>query len=279
MRPSTYTDSKIQRASLLIASLLLFIIAPRPSYAQSTVVVTSAASPSISTMSGPPPSMTTSFTTSASHIITSVTSHATKHPTPPLLRPAGASSDEEELERETQEGVFNYYFLILAGFGVMVGVTLWYIRKQRIRRKERMRLSGQNALARDMEGWVNTRRWMHGAWRHNQTAGLIRREEGLNEHGEAPPPYEPNNVVSVPHNGAGEQDPASGLTIPMRVLSRDGVQSSGPPKYEETTIQPDSSITRSDTATSHAVRTDTVDSHSNDSTRALLRDGRPQTNG
>lgn len=94
-----------------------------------------------------------------------------------------------------------------------------------------MRLSGQNALARDMEGWINTRRWFHGARRHNQTAAFVRREEGLNEHGEAPPPYEPKSDATVIQNPSEPRDDASGLAIPLRSLSRDDIEQALPPGY------------------------------------------------
>lgn len=93
-------------------------------------------------------------------------------------------------------------------------------------------MSGQNALARDMEGWVNTRRWFHGAWRPNQTRAFVRREEGLDEHGEAPPPYQPKDDVTVAEGPP--QDPARLLAVPLRTLSRDDVGSGRPPEYRET---------------------------------------------
>lgn len=112
-----------------------------------------------------------------------------------------------------------------------------------------MRLSGQNALARDMEGWVNTRRRFHGAWRSNQARALVRREEGLNEHGEAPPPYEPNDDATVTQGLA--QDHASGLSIPLRTYSRDQVDAGRPPEYREAVSRRGASTIRLETVTSH----------------------------
>ena len=143
-----------------------------------------------------------------------------------------------------------------------------------------MRLSGQDALARDLDGWVNTRRWMHGAWRHNQTAAFVRREEGLNEHGEAPPPYQPKSEVTVGQEDAGTaQDSASGLTIPLRTLSRDAIEGSRPPEYEERVNREGSSNVRPDTATTRTTRPGTADLHPNTSTRDLLRGQRTQPDG
>ncbi|ORY07671.1 hypothetical protein BCR34DRAFT_452086, partial [Clohesyomyces aquaticus] len=127
--------------------------------------------------------------------------------------------------------VFNYYFLFLAVFGVLVAISLWWIHRRRKRRKEQMRLSGQHALARDLDGWVNTRRWMHGGWRHNQS-GFVRREEGLDEHGEAPPPYEPKGETSVAVGGANSTgEGTADISIPLRTLQRDDIERSRPPEY------------------------------------------------
>ncbi|KAF1957203.1 hypothetical protein CC80DRAFT_375639, partial [Byssothecium circinans] len=124
--------------------------------------------------------------------------------------------------------IINYYFLFLALFGILVAVFLWWVHKRRKRRKEAMRLSGQNALARDMDGWINTRRWLHGTQRHNQTAAFVRRE-GLDERGEAPPPYQPKSegtISVVPERGGVE-----GLAIPLRSLSREDIEQARPPEY------------------------------------------------
>jgi hypothetical protein len=71
-----------------------------------------------------------------------------------------------------------------------------------------------------MEGWINTRRWFHGTW-HNQTSASVRREEGLDERGETPPPYRPGTQGTQTH------DAVSGLTVLLRTLS--GL----PPEYRE----------------------------------------------
>lgn len=163
----------------------------------------------------------------------STTSSWTSAPTdlPPGLFPAAFDDDPHRVDRDR---VFNYYFLFLALFGVLLAVFLWWVHKRRKRRKEQMRLSGHNALARDMEGWVNTRRWFHGAWRHNEAAAFVRREEGLNEHGEAPPPYEPKSDAVAVQNAAEPRDRESGLAIPLRTLSRDHIEPASPPGYRAT---------------------------------------------
>jgi hypothetical protein len=73
---------------------------------------------------------------------------------------------------------------------------------------------------------------MHGAWRHNQAPAIIRREDGLDEQGEAPPPYQSKDEATVALSGI-TQDPASGLTIPLRTLSRESTEQMRPPDYQE----------------------------------------------
>lgn len=70
------------------------------------------------------------------------------------------------------------------------------------------------------------------------------REEGLNENGEAPPPYEPPKseaAVVVDERTGLPRDSTSGVAIPMRTLSRDGAGTHQPPDYHE--------VTRSDSGT------------------------------
>jgi hypothetical protein len=177
-------------------------------------------------------------------------------------------ADPVDADEQRKESVFNYYFLFLAAFGVLLVVGLWMMHKRREKKKEQRRRSGHNALARDLDGWVNTRRWMHGAWR--PAAGFVRREEGLNEHGEAPPPYQPKSadtVVVQGHDGTA-QDSTNGLTIPLRTLSRTDVERSRLPGYEEASGTPSM---RPDTAMTRITRQDTTDRHPSSSTRDLIR--------
>jgi hypothetical protein len=222
------------------------------------------------------PSLTTSYISSTSNTTSSSVKSRATDDTPGLFPFANPDSDQPDLENERNQGVFNYYFLILAVFGVVIAVALWWIRRRRKRRKEQMRLSGQNALARDLDGWVSTRRWMHGAWRHNQTAGFVRREEGLNEHGEAPPPYQPKSEVTVAPDGT-PQDATSGLAIPLRTLSRDGIETVQPPEYEERLRREETSSDRPGTATTRNTRPDTADLRPS-SSRNLLVQGAAHVN-
>jgi hypothetical protein len=177
--------------------------------------------------------------------------------------------------KDAREGVFNYYFLFLALFGVAIGVLLWWMHRQKKRRKEQCRRSAQNALAQDLDGWANTRRWVHGGWRHNRSTTFIRREDGLDANGEAPPPYEPKPLDPVASDSAGPaQDPQSGLTIPTRTLSRDGGDGIRPPEYQEVIDGASAGSTRPDTGETRTTRPETAYTTHNASTRDLLRSQR-----
>lgn len=172
-------------------------------------------------------SMTTSFrpliaSNATSAPITSASTAITNDILPGGSQPTQASG----------EGIFHYYWLILALFGAFFAIFLWWTNRRRRRRKEQLRRSGHDALARDMEGWVNAWRWFNGTWRPYQTRTLSRREEGLNEHGEAPPPYQPKDDVAVTEGTL--HNSVVNLPIPLRALSRDEVDVGRPPEYRET---------------------------------------------
>jgi hypothetical protein len=109
---------------------------------------------------------------------------------------------------DRQSGLLNYYFVFLALFILLLFVGAYFIHRRKRALKARYRSSGQNALARDLDGWTGTRRWMHGGWRGGGDSGNAR-AEGLNELGEAPPPYK----------AAGEGGGAPGDVVPQIPLS------------------------------------------------------------
>lgn len=194
-----------------------------------TLPVTTFSSSILTTYISSPPNTTSSSTTS----------RGTTGTRPPLFEPANASAQYDP-NQERNEKAFNYYFLILGGIVLSVALILWWIRQRKRRQKEQMRLSGQNALARDLDGWANSRRWIHGTWRQNQSTTSTRHEEGLNEQGEAPPPYQPKSSVSAADVVSGDpvldptnvRDSATGLAVPMHVLSRDEFDHIRPPAYQ-----------------------------------------------
>jgi hypothetical protein len=127
---------------------------------------------------------------------------------------------------------FNYYFLFLGAFVVLLAAFFWWLRQRRKQRIELLRRRGRHALARDLEGWAGgTRRYMHGRYSLVQTTARTRHSEGLDEHGQAPPPYEPKSEATT--REATEVVP--GVTIPLRTFARDEPLRTPPPQYDVAT--------------------------------------------
>ena len=89
------------------------------------------------------------------------------------------------------DGLLNYYFLLLVVFVVVIIIIYWSLSRKRKANQARQHTTQQDALAMDLNGW---RRWRRGGAGSRELR--IRDEEGLNERGEAPPPYikEPERV-------------------------------------------------------------------------------------
>jgi hypothetical protein len=134
-------------------------------------------------------------------------------------------------------GLVNYYFVFLALIVAVAGAVIFLIIRKRRRMVLRRRYSQNVALSRDLGGprhgggWTNwnpertRRRYWQGRWRSAETS----REEGLNEHGEAPPPYVPKRrSQEAERQERGENEPA----VPLQTLSRDGAGLK-PPDYSE----------------------------------------------
>jgi hypothetical protein len=206
-----------------------------------TSVVTSLSSSSTLVLS----SSTTLATSIVAHRTTlstmgSPSSHTPLDPILAVSHPTGDRSDDDE-----DGSVFNYYFLFLAVLGVLIGLLLWWLHWRRRQRKARMRRGGQDALARDLEGWTGTRRFYHGSYGRHQVS-YVRRQEGLDENGEAPPPYQPKSDFTVDTPSGQAHATASSLAIPLRTLSRDESERALPPGYIAVTESPDFASIRRD---------------------------------
>lgn len=116
---------------------------------------------------------------------------------------------------------FRYYFLLLGVVIVILAILLWLLHRRKKRQRAQLQQGGTRALARDLEGWQGAQALMHGTYRpHN--AVPVHREEGLDENGEAPPPYQPKTEATV-----------EDVAIPLRTLQRDPGERSQPPQYDE----------------------------------------------
>ena len=104
--------------------------------------------------------------------------------------------------------VLNYYFLLIAVFVVIVIIAYYSLLRRRRQRQAHYRSDGQSALARDLETWPGPRR-------------RGRREEGLDERGEPPPPYVPKELETAVIRGEAVE------------LGQRSRQERKPPDYQE----------------------------------------------
>lgn len=199
-----------------------------------------------------------------------VISQVNSSPPQSSASPTGSSADEDDsddgMSSLSRDGMLNLYFLFIAIAVILLIVALFLIHRRKKRRKEMMRNFGQSALAQDINNPHNASgsaraRWLHGGNRWGGPPNTFAwTEEGLNERGEAPPPYYqppggPPQPYAPPPNGhfapqphvampsmPPQQPPPGfhggdpGLAIPMRTLSRD-TQGNKPPGYDDT-LQP-----------------------------------------
>jgi hypothetical protein len=126
----------------------------------------------------------------------------------------------------------NFYFLLLFLLIVFVVIVYLLVRRKKNAKRALARHQGRDALTQDLE------RWGHPQLGQSQQRPLPvtgeteaqRREDGLDERGEAPPPYVKEVVIE------GERVDA-GLAVPPRSLQRETGESSTPPGYEEVTMR------------------------------------------
>ncbi|KAI9826683.1 MAG: hypothetical protein M1819_007317 [Sarea resinae] len=156
---------------------------------------------------------------------------------------SSAPSSTSSSSKHDDDGLLNYYFLLLAILVFFLIAGWWAFNRRKKNKSARARNNGQNALAMDLEGWTSNSRWMHGGWRGMVGVGERReeREEGLDERGEAPPPYQPEEARNAhsraPSNADDEQRPE-----PHRQYSRTGGEGSA----ESTIVMPDRALSRDD---------------------------------
>ncbi|KAL8713779.1 MAG: hypothetical protein Q9220_002306 [cf. Caloplaca sp. 1 TL-2023] len=155
---------------------------------------------------------------------------ATSSPPPgsSATSPARGTTNEDN-----NNGILNYYFLLLALLVILIGLGyLIFARRQRLKVAQ-ARTNGQRALARDLERWGGGGPWGPGRLRmprssprqsSQQQQRISRRVEGLDERGEAPPPYLPKEPEPAYTNGG------QGNEIPLQDMGR---MDHKPPDYDE----------------------------------------------
>ena len=157
------------------------------------------------------------------------TSPASNIPMPSTTDFVTPANTDSTINQQSNNGVLNYYFLLLAIFVIIVAMVWWSLIRRRRQKMVQSRYNGQSALARDLEGMPGGRRWVNGRF------GFPREptpEEGLDERGQAPPPYMPASPEAAVHPTVTHSEPraGSGLAIPLQNLSGEGQK---PPNYQE----------------------------------------------
>jgi len=112
--------------------------------------------------------------------------------------------------------VLNYYFLLII-FVAILFTAYCYVSRRRRQKAARLQGSRRLLLAQDLQGWTGARRWVHTRWRSEPKV------EGLDERGEAPPPYLPERPAEA-HAASGSR--VTEGPIPLQDMHK-------PPDYEE----------------------------------------------
>ena len=130
--------------------------------------------------------------------------------------------------------VSRYYFIILGVVILIFLISGWFLIRKRVYQNAQTRAGG-GPTARGTGGDPDARRWTTGRWRLTPA----RVEEGLNERGEAPPPYIPGQS-SPPAVPVGIiRHPVTGEPIPLEDLS------GKPPDYDgRSSSEEDLNLTR-----------------------------------
>lgn len=141
--------------------------------------------------SGSPSSSPTETSTTSSPSSTSTN----PQPSPTQIDPPPSYPTSTTSDPNINDNVFHFYFLIIAIAAIAFFLGILYVSRRKKRKAEIMRSNSQRALARDVEGFRSfgrTRGRMGLGWPTSTVQGNRSDvEEGLDERGEAPPPYVP----------------------------------------------------------------------------------------
>lgn len=159
-------------------------------------------------------------------------------------RPTGTVDQYADLDNDDESGggMINYYFVFLIFIFCIIAIVVF----MSFRRRRRQRLymlqnphHQHHVGARGQAGgWATWERMQRPYWQERWHGAQASREEGLNEHGEAPPPY-------VPKRQSQEGQQGSGPTVPMQTLSRDNAGlNNKPPDYAQASVQDDDDYMR-----------------------------------
>ena len=156
-------------------------------------------------------------------------------------------SDESETSNDNGRSYTTYYFVFFALLFCIALLCVYFVWRRRRNALTVRHGFRPGSYQRNVQDW-DTVRYRRRYWNTNFRNAGVSREEGLNEHGEAPPPYVPkddeNTGTGGPQAGAyheqGQARPAE-PAIPMQTLSRDQAGlGQKPPGYEQA-VQPSGS--------------------------------------
>lgn len=207
------------------------------------------------------PTTTSSFfflTSSDSDPFRTSDAYATSPPT----TTSTSSTNDSSSYNNSKSGFANYYFIFIALFILVLSIAIWAFHRRRLRLYNESLQMQQHALSQDLQDNGAGQGWTYAANRATLWdtvgeaigglgGGRRRRgvEEGLDERGEAPPPYKPDadesEGVVARADDATEERTAAGTTlatgseasgqrtsIPLRTLAREDVGRK-PPDYSE----------------------------------------------
>lgn len=176
-----------------------------------------------STTTSPP---LTELTASA----TSTSSSGNDMPSATDSAPGGSN---DSTGKSDSDGLVDYYSIIIVLVLCVVGLGAFVVFRNKRRAIAQHRNGRQDALAQDLTTWYplrSGRRYWQGRWRPAE----VSREEGLNEEGEAPPPYMPKTPDEEARAG---ESGAGGPAVPLQTLSREDAGLK-PPDYSEAHVHP-----------------------------------------
>ncbi|GAB7358714.1 hypothetical protein MBLNU230_g3943t1 [Neophaeotheca triangularis] len=144
-----------------------------------------------------------------------------------------SSSDSSDSDEETSRHIVNYYFVFIALAFAIAALGLVFIVRRRRRQLALMPLS-QYTPQRQRQPAIHRTRYWNGRGYFGGGGGAgdeehARPQEGLNEFGEAPPPYVPKRRSEEEVLGGSGGD---GPAVPMQTLRREDAGLK-PPGYEE----------------------------------------------
>lgn len=145
----------------------------------------------------------------------------------------------------TDHGVTQYYFVFLALIICVAGLGAFLVWRKKKRARQWAHTGREHALANDISTWEPTSGHRRRNWQGRWRSAHISQEEGLDEHGEAPPPYVPKSTEE--EQALQARNPGGNLAIPLQTLSREDAGLK-PPDYTEMHTRPVSEATEASSA-------------------------------